>query len=410
MTASRFRRRPKDHDCSTKLSQIAGFATLCWCLVLAALSSSLAVAQTADINQRFRQATQEMRSGQLDAAAEGFAAVAAAAPDFAEAHFNLGLVREEQGRNEEAIASLQKALALKPHLHGANLFLGVAEYRLNQFDKGAAALKKETTSFPKDATAWMWLGVIRLAQEQPEEAAAALDRAAKLDPNNVDILYQRGRAHLLISKDSYEQMFKADPKSWRVHQVIAQADAEAGRHDDAIAEYLAAIQIVPTQPGLHEELGTEYLKAGKLDDAEAALKRELDIDPHNVLATYKLGTLEAEQGEGARSKELLQNALRQNPDLKDSAYYLGRAEMELGNNEAAAVSFERETADKSATPAVVQQAWYQLGIVYRRLRRIEDAQRAFAEFQRRKDDASRRLQERVQKKEETQTDDAQPHN
>jgi tetratricopeptide (TPR) repeat protein len=288
--------------------------------------------------------------------------------------------------------------------------LGVAEYRLNQFDKGAAALKKETTSFPKDATAWMWLGVIRLAQEQPEEAAAALDRAAKLDPNNVDILYQRGRAHLLISKDSYEQMFKADPKSWRVHQVIAQADAEAGRHDDAIAEYLAAIQIVPTQPGLHEELGTEYLKAGKLDDAEAALKRELDIDPHNVLATYKLGTLEAEQGEGARSKELLQNALRQNPDLKDSAYYLGRAEMELGNNEAAAVSFERETADKSATPAVVQQAWYQLGIVYRRLRRIEDAQRAFAEFQRRKDDASRRLQERVQKKEETQTDDAQPHN
>lgn len=351
-----------------------------------------------------------MRSGQLDAAAEGFAAVAAASPDFAEAHFNLGLVREEQGRNEEAIVSLQKALALKPRLHGANLFLGVAEYRLNRFDRAAAALKKETTSYPKDATAWMWLGVIRLAQEQPEEAAVALDRAAKLDPNNVDILYQRGRAHLLISKDSYEQMFKADPKSWRVHQVIAQADAEAGRHDDAIAEYLAAIQIVPTQPGLHEELGTEYLKAGKLDDAEAALKRELEIDPHNVLAMYKLGTLEAEQGEGAKSKELLQNALRQNPDLKDSAYYLGRAEMELGNNEAAAVSFERETTDKSATPAVVQQAWYQLGIVYRRLRRIEDAQKAFAEFQRLKDDASRRLQERVQKKEETQTDDAQPHN
>jgi len=32
-------------------------------------------------------------------------------------------------------------------------------------------------------------------------------------------------------------MFKAGPKSWRVHQVLAQANAEADRHTDAVAEY-----------------------------------------------------------------------------------------------------------------------------------------------------------------------------
>src|SRR6516225_6384903 len=77
----------------------------------------------------FHQASEAMRSGNLDAAGEGFAAVVKQAPTFAEAYLNLGLVREEQGRHQDAIASFQKALQLKPKLHGANLFLGIAQYR-----------------------------------------------------------------------------------------------------------------------------------------------------------------------------------------------------------------------------------------------------------------------------------------
>jgi len=108
-----------------------------------------------------------------------------------------------------------------------------------------------------------------LAAEKPEQAAKSLDRAAELNPNDSDILYHRSRAHLLVSKDSYARMFKIDPHSWRVDQVLAQADAEADRYEDAIAEYLSAIQLAPNQPGLHEELGTEYRKAGKMDKAKS---------------------------------------------------------------------------------------------------------------------------------------------
>ena len=81
----------------------------------------------------------------------------------------------------------------------------------------------------------MWLGVVQLADEQADQAAESLDRAAKLNPDNVDILYNRGRAHLLVSKNSYEKMYKADPDTWRVHQVLAQAYAESDRHEEAIA-------------------------------------------------------------------------------------------------------------------------------------------------------------------------------
>ena len=189
------------------------------CVLLHAQSPGAAAA--------FNQATQAMRQGKLEEAATGFAASLKLDPTFAEAEFNLGLVREEQGKQQEAIVSFRRALALRPHLHGANLFLGIAEFRLNHLENAEEAVTKESANYPKDSAAWMWLGVVRLARDRPEEAAEALDKAAKLRPDDQDILYHRGRAHLLVSKNSYAEMFKADPKSWRVHQVLAEADAEA---------------------------------------------------------------------------------------------------------------------------------------------------------------------------------------
>ncbi|HTF24218.1 MAG TPA: tetratricopeptide repeat protein [Candidatus Limnocylindria bacterium] len=363
---------------------LAARSVLCICVLL--IVSDQLRAQNPAIDEKFRQATEAMKEGRLDDADTGFTAVVREAPNFAEAYFNLGLVREEQGRHEEAIASFQKALALKSRVHGANLFLGVAEFRLNQLDKAVVALQKETAAYPKDPVAWMWLGVVRLAQEKPEEAATALDRATELAPDDMDILYHRGRAHLLVSNNSYARIFKVDPHSWRVHRVIAQADAGADRHVDAIVEFQAAIKLAPTQPGLHEELGSEYRNLGKIQEAEEAFLRELEIDPNNALALYKLGVLTVEKGDGAKGKELIEAALLEKPGLLHVDYNLGRAEMLLGNDAAAAQDLERATTAAGSTPDVVEQTWYQLGIVYRRLHRMEDAQKAMATFQKLKDE------------------------
>jgi tetratricopeptide (TPR) repeat protein len=336
-----------------------------------------------------------MREGKLDEAAAGFAAAVKRQPTFAEAHFNLGLVDEELGKYDEAIASLHQALKLKRHLHGANLFLGIAEFRVNHLNDAASAVQKETIAYPKDANAWMWLGVVRLAQDRPEDAAEALDKAAKLKPDDQDVLYHRGRAHLLVSKNSYAKMFKIDENSWLVHRVLAQANAEADRHVDAIAEYEAAIKLAPTQPGLHEELGTEYRAVNKIPEAEEALRRELEIDPHNVLATYKLGAIEVEKGNGAQGKELIEAAQREKPDLVHLDYNLGRAEMLLGNDGAAAGHFERAVKTDN-DPELIEQAWFQLGTAYRRLHRLDEARNAMATYQQLKDEGAKKSQKALE--------------
>lgn len=365
------------------------------CLLLCATGAA-APQDASRSGDEFREATDAMRRGNLAGAEQKFAAIARESPAFAEAHFNLGLVLEEEGKHEDAIRSLQKALGLKPQLHGANLFLGLAEFRLNRVTEAVSALRKETAAYPRDAAAWMWLGVAQLANNQPDDAAHALDRAAKLDPKNTDILYHRGQAHLLVSKESYTEMFKLDPKSWRVHQVLAQTAAEAEHHEDAVVEYLAAIKLAPTQPGLHEELGTQYRSVGKVEEADAAFRRELELDPYNVLAKYKLGVLQVEKGDAAGGKRLIEGALREKPGLLNSDYNLGRAEQLLGNDAAAAEDFERATSGNSDAETV-QQAWYQLGIVYRRLHRMEEAQKALATFQKLKDQEAQDLQSAMRK-------------
>lgn len=371
------------------------------------VGSILVRAQSDALSIQFTKANQDMQEGRLDAAAAGFAAIVKQAPNFAEAYFNLGLVNEDLGKYDEAIAGFQKALALKPHLHGANLFLGITEFRLNHLDKARTAVAKETAGNPRDASAWMWLGVVCLAQDNAEDAAEALDKAYKLKPDDEDILYHRGRAHLLVSKNSYARMFKTDPGSWRVHRVLAQANAEADRHVDAIAEYEAAIKLAPTQPGLHEELGSEYRNANKIPEAEAAFARELEIDPNNVLAKYKLGAIAIEQGNGAKGKELIEAALREKPGLIHADYNLGRAQMLLGEDAAAAEHLQ-QAATTDTDPEVVEQAWYQLGTIYRRLHRMDEARAAMETFQRLKDEGAKRSEKALETYREKHPNPSEP--
>jgi len=391
---------------SARVNSVLGFMTLM--MLMAGSVPVCSVSQESAMENRFRHGTEAMHNGSFDEAARDFLAVIRASPRFAEAYLNLGLAHEQQGKYEEAIQSLQQALKLKPTLRGANLFLGIAEYRLNHYEPAIAALNRELKVNGSDAHAWMWLGVAELAADRPEEAAVALDKAAKLAPEDVDILYHRGHAHMLVSKASYEHMLHVSPDSWRVHQVLAQAASQADRDIDAIAEYQAAIRGAPGQPGLHEELATEYWKSGKLDEAEAEYAQELTIDPHSLLATFKLGSLRVERGKPQEGKPLIEAALKENHNLPNAYYYLGRSETQLGNDSAAVEDFKRAVAEPNTDPDIAQQAYYQLSQLYRRLHQNDEAQAALANFLRLKQEAGEHQQQVFERKRKMQEQNAPP--
>ncbi|MEY2413656.1 MAG: hypothetical protein QOD84_2262, partial [Acidobacteriaceae bacterium] len=153
----------------------------------------------------------------------------------------------------------------------------------------------------------------------------------------------------------------------------------------------------PEQPGLNEELGTQYWNNGEMEKAEAAYGRELEIDPESILAQYKLGSIRIERAKPREGKPLVEAALRQSPKLRDAQYYLGRADMQIGNDQAAVEEF-KSAISGDTDPEIVQQAYYQLAQVYRRLHRTQEAQEALAVFQKLKNEASENQQKRLEKK------------
>jgi predicted metal-dependent HD superfamily phosphohydrolase len=70
--------------------------------------------------------------------------------------------------------------------------------------------------------------------------------------------------------------------------------------------------------------------------------------------------------------------------------------MLLGNDGAATKHFEI-TVKTDTTPEVVEQAWYQLGTIYRREHRMDEARSAMATFQKLKDEEADESQQRMKK-------------
>ena len=328
-----------------------------------------------------RQGAQAMAAANFSAAVAAYTVATQKMPGFAEGYFNLGLAQQQAGQLEEARAALEKSLQLKPGLRGANLFLGTIAYRQNRFKEAEAHLLKETRIDPRSAKAFMWLGVCRLAQDDAQGAIPALDKAYALDAKDVDILYHRGRAYLLVANASYAAMFKADPDSMRVHQVLAEADAAADRKEGAINEFEQAIKLAPRQPGLHEELASQYWRAGQLDKAIEGYRKELGIDPHAVSALYKLGSLLVINRNAEPGIELLRSALREDPALADAHYYLANGLEETDKTLEAIHEYELAIAADPADDRAMS-AYYKLAQVYRKLHKTEEAQRSLASFQR----------------------------
>ena len=359
------------------------------------LCCQLGIAQDDDAKAWFQQGNDALRKSNATDAVRDFQEYVRLRPASAEGYFNLGLALQSAGQLDKSLTALRKAASLQPGLHGVQMFTGIVNYKLNHLSAAHDDLVSETRLEPKNADGWMWLGVVELAQNHAEAAAASLDKAATLGPNNLDILYHRARAHLLISKASYAAMFKIDPDSWRVHEVLGQADAEAFRTDDAISEFRLALRTAPHEPGLNEELGDACWTAGNMEDADHAYSEEIKIDAANAVALYKLGSLRVTRDDAAGGIPLLERALALDLSISDAHYYLGKGEAALGKDDLAIEHFRLAT-NSQGTEELRIMSWYQLATLYRNLHRTQEAGEALAAFRKMKTARDQRRESKLQ--------------
>lgn len=249
-----------------------------------------------DARSAFITSMEAQKAGNNTLAVEKYNTVIAASPDFAPAHFNLGLALDALGQFEAALAQFHRVAGTLPEFPAVQLFLGIENERLQHHAAAAQALAAATSQNPQDLQAWFWLGKARLAMDQLDPAESAARHALTMDT------HQPGARFLLAQID------------------IARSDWESARK-----ALQALIADFPDLPGAHEALGGVYYSLAQRALAMSEYEKELKVDSGNLKANSMIGVLMVENGEFQKAVPYLAQGVAANPQIALLQHKLGQA-------------------------------------------------------------------------------------
>ena len=149
------------------------------------------------LEERYQTALRHHEAGRWHSAEAAYRAVIAAAPRFAGARYNLGVVLSERGRFGPAIREFEAALKLQPDYAAASIGLGATFDRVGDGARAEAALRHAVALDAGSAPLWRRLGDVLRGMGQLAAARDAYDRAIALDPADAAARFGRGFVRLL---------------------------------------------------------------------------------------------------------------------------------------------------------------------------------------------------------------------
>jgi len=197
------------------------------------------------------------------------------------------------GDADNAISEYRNALGLNPDSVEAHQKLGFLLYNVKDSpQEGIAHLRKTLELDPPNPRAHYDLGMALLHGRKLDEAVRHFSQALRQIPNGLDKQYSPARMHfhlgeaLLLGGKSEEaggHLLKAvqlSPTNPEGHYRLAQALADLGQVDQALACYAKAIAIDPrvdVSPTLHHLLATSYLQRRQFEEALRHEERALAL-------------------------------------------------------------------------------------------------------------------------------------
>jgi len=233
-------------------------------LVLAAFVSATTAAQSGE-TARSRQsadAARAMGAGRFDDAARIYRELLQVSPDQPGLLMNLGMALAMGGREAEAIAPLDRAVALDRGLIPAHLFLGSSYLALDQPAKAIPPLARAVAARPGDVESRRMLAQAYVATGRAADALTQLRRITEIAPRLPGGWYALGHAYNAIAQDALST-FEAEPDDspWR-QLLVADALLADGRLTDAFANYRAALERLPSIVTIHDSIARIYEQTG----------------------------------------------------------------------------------------------------------------------------------------------------
>lgn len=147
-----------------------------------------------DTWRKYKQATAELRKDKPnpEVATTALLAVIEKKPDFAEAHYNLAMIYERQGKVEEAKKHLAKAREIDPDAQEYKVAIGRIYAESKDYDKAETLFNEALARDPDSAAAKNNLAILALKRKDYDKAKKYVIEILRDDDENVDALLTLG--------------------------------------------------------------------------------------------------------------------------------------------------------------------------------------------------------------------------
>ena len=345
--------------------------------------------------------------------------------DSSEARRVLGLVYWAASDYDRSVEQLEAAIRLNASDERSRLALSRVLTSANRDADAARVLEETILAIPGSGRAHWWLAMSYERLNRFADARAEFERAAAAAVAGQSHLYgtigrlASGAADLDGAVDALTRAARAEPGNFAWHRLLAGALLHQDRADDALAEFIKALQLNPGDAETNFGIGQIHLNAGRYAEAARAFRRATDASANAIDAQYALATALTRLGNtteaagyferveqarklamASRRRTLSIDALKEEAALKtgagdhDAAVALWREVIQIdpqraanhtglaaalasaGQDEGAIVEYER-AATLGAEPVVYRQ----LANLYARIGRAPDAARARVRYE-----------------------------
>ncbi len=198
---------------------------------------------------------------------------------------DLGCVREELGRYEDAIKAFESAVALAPKSPAIFEKLGACALKCGRKNE---ALNHYQHSLQLDSQRhgnWHSLGKALMSLGQYVEAEQCFAQAARLDPSVTE--YHLGRCAALVN---------------------------LCRYDDALESAVTATNLSPQSTNVWMTLGAIYRDMARIEESKACIEKVLELNPDSAEAHNSMGLLLRTVGQCLNGIQWLQRAVELSPN------------------------------------------------------------------------------------------------
>jgi tetratricopeptide (TPR) repeat protein len=276
-------------------------------------------------------------------------------PNAADVLNNLGVALAELGKPEEALSAFQKVLAIHPDSLDGHGNLGLTYMRQGQLDAAARHFREVIKRKPDAFDVHFNLGRLLRSQDKLAEAAACFQHALQIKPDHAEAYHNLALTYVDLKKPddaavNYRHALRVKPDFAEAFNNLGILLEEQGKLDEAIANFRESLRIKPASAETHSNLGVALAGQGRLQEAITCYEESLRLNPNSPDAHNNLGNALRNLGDLAKAMAHYRRALELRPAYAEAYNNMGIAFVQEGKLTEGIASYRRALELNAAYP------------------------------------------------------------